>query len=87
MRSLIIAAILSLCSAPAFACMYDTDCKTGNICISGACTPAHSTNDDNDAPAPANRATKGKTCNDDGDCNLGSRCIKGSGPEGVCLGR
>ena len=59
MRSLIIATILCLWSAPAFACMYDSDCKTGNICISGACTPSHST-DDNDAPAPAKRVTKGK---------------------------
>jgi hypothetical protein len=89
MRSLIIATILCLCSAPAFACMYDTDCETHNICISGTCTPAHSSDDDNDAHnnAPAKRATKGKTCNYDGDCNPGSACIKGSGPEGVCLGR
>jgi hypothetical protein len=86
MRSLIITTILCLCSAPAFACMYDTDCKTGNICISGSCVPAHSTNDDNDAPAPAKR-TNGKTCYGDGDCDPGSRCIKGSGLEGVCLGR
>ena len=84
MRSLVITTILCLCSAPAFACMYDTDCKTGNICISGICTPAHSTNDDNDAPA--NQATKGKTCYGDGDCDPGSTCIKGSGPKGVCLG-
>jgi hypothetical protein len=87
MRSLIIATILCLCSAPVFACMYDTDCKTGNICISGTCTPVHSTDDDNDAPAPAKRVTKGKTCYDDGDCDPGSACIKGSGLEGVCLGR
>jgi hypothetical protein len=88
MRSLIIATILCLCSAPAFACMYDTDCETHNICISGTCTPAHSTSDeDNDAPAPPKQATKGKTCNYDGDCDPGSACIKGSGPEGVCLGR
>ena len=85
MRSLIIATMLCLCSAPAFACMYDTDCETGNVCITGACTPVHSTNDDNDAPAK--RVTKGKTCYGDGDCEEGSRCIRGTGPEGVCLGR
>ena len=84
MRSLIIATMLCLCSAPAFACMYDTDCKTGTVCITGACTPVHSTDDDNDAPAK--RVTKGKTCYDDGDCEEGSRCIRGTGPEGVCLG-
>jgi len=86
MRSLIIATILCLSSAPAFACMYDTDCKTGSICISGTCTPAHSSDEDNDAPAPAKRVTKGKVCYYDDDCDPGSRCIKGSGPEGVCLG-
>ena len=62
MRSVIIATILCLSSAPAFACMYDTDCKTGSICISGTCTPAHSSDEDNDAPAPAKRVTKGKVC-------------------------
>ena len=87
MRSLIIATILCLSSAPAFAYMYDSDCKTGNICIDATCTPGHSTNDDNDAPAPAKRATKGKACYSNGDCDPGSSCIKGSSPEGVCLGR
>ena len=88
MRSLIIATILCLWSAPAFACMYDTDCKTGNICISGTCTPSHSTSDDdNDAPAPAKPVTKGKACYSNGDCDPGSTCIKGSSLEGVCLGR
>ena len=85
MRRLIIATILCLCSAPAFACMYDTECEPHNTCISGSCIPAHSTDDDNDAPAK--RVTKGKTCYDDGDCEEGSRCIRGTGPEGVCLGR
>ena len=65
--------------------MYDTDCKTGTVCITGACIPVHSTDDHNDAPAK--RVTKGKTCYDDGDCEEGSRCIRGTGPEGVCLGR
>jgi hypothetical protein len=87
MRSLIIATILCLCSAPAFACMYDTDCKTGSICISGTCTLAHSTNDDSDTPAPAKRVTKGKTCSHNSDCDSGSICIKGTSLEGVCLGR
>ena len=51
MRSLIIATILCLCSAPAFACMYDTDCKTGTVCTSGICAPVYSSDDHNDAPA------------------------------------
>jgi hypothetical protein len=32
------------------------------------------------------RAATGKSCFDDGDCSQGSHCIKGSGPEGVCIG-
>ena len=87
MRSLIIATMLCLCSAPAFACMYDTDCKTGNVCISGTCTTVHSTDDDNDAPAPEKHVTKGRTCYGDGDCGPGSACIRGTSLEGVCLGR
>jgi hypothetical protein len=87
MRSLIIATILCLCSAPAFACMYDTECKTGSICISGTCTVAHSTDDDNDTQAPVKQSpSKGKSCGYDGDCDPGSRCIKVSGSDGVCLG-
>jgi hypothetical protein len=86
MRSLIIAIILCLSSAPAFACMYDTECKTGSICTSGECVRAYSSDEDNDAPAPAKRVTKGRTCIGDGDCDPGSVCIKGSGAEGVCLG-
>ena len=85
MRSLIIATMLCLCSAPAFACMYDTDCKTCTVCTSGICAHVYSSDGDNDAPAK--RATKGKTCYGDGDCEEGSRCIRGTGPEGVCLGR
>jgi len=42
--------------------------------------------DDSQDNVPVKRATKGKTCDYDGDCDPGSRCIKGSGPEGVCLG-
>ena len=86
MRNLIVVTVFCLWSAPAFACMYDTDCETHNICISGTCTPAHSTNDEDETPAPANQVTKGTTCYDDGDCKIGSRCIKGSGAKGVCLG-
>jgi hypothetical protein len=38
MRSLIVVTILCLTSTPAFACSFDTDCKTGTMCVDGACT-------------------------------------------------
>jgi hypothetical protein len=85
-RSLIVIAILCLTSTSALACMYDTECKPGNICLDGICARAHSTSDDDNVPVKRS-PSKGKTCGYDGDCDPGSRCIKGSGPEGVCLGR
>jgi hypothetical protein len=85
MRSLIVVTILCLTSTPAFACSFDTDCKTGTMCLDGACTRDMNSDDSQDN-VPVKRATKGKTCDYDGDCDPGSRCIKGSGPEGVCLG-
>ncbi len=84
MRSLIVVTILCLTSSPAFACVFDTDCKPGPSCMDGA-APATYNNDD-DAPAPAKRTT-GTSCEYDGDCRPGSTCIKGSGIEGVCIGR
>jgi hypothetical protein len=85
MRTLILATILCLTSVPALACMRDEECERGNICIDGSCVRAHSTNDEDDAPEKS--APKMKSCDYDGDCDPGSRCIKGSGLEGVCLGR
>jgi hypothetical protein len=85
-RSLVIVAILCLTSTAALACMYDTECEQGNICLDGTCVRAHPSSDDDDAPVKRS-PLKGKTCGYDGDCDPGSRCIKGSGPEGVCLGR
>ena len=84
MRSLIAVTILCLSSLPAFACVLDSDCETGTMCVDGVCTHGLSSDID-DGNAPPKRAT-GKTCGDDGDCSPGSRCIKGSGPEGVCIG-
>ena len=84
MRSLILVTILYLTSTSAFACMYDTDCKTGSACLQGTCSRVyHSDNDDNNVPSkPAN----GKTCYYDSECREGSRCIKGTGVAGVCIG-
>ena len=84
MRSLIIVTILCLTSTPAFACVFDTDCKPGTECHDGACTRAL---DDDHDDAPVKRSTgRGKTCIYDDDCSPGSRCIKGTRLEGVCIG-
>jgi len=84
-RSLVVVTILCLTSTSAFACMYDTECKPGNICLNGNCLRALSGSGDDDVPVKR-VPPKGKTCGYDGDCDPGSRCIKGSGPDGVCLG-
>ena len=85
MRTAILLTILCLSSTSAFACMYDTQCEAGTMCLNGACVRVHSS-DDADVPVKQN-PSKGKTCSSDGDCVEGARCIKGSGPSGVCLGR
>jgi hypothetical protein len=84
MRCLTVAIILCLTSTPAFACVFDTDCKPGTSCTDGVCDRdlLSGNGDDN---VPVKRPT-GKTCGYDGDCSPGARCIKGSGPEGVCIG-
>ena len=85
MRCLTVATILCLTSTPAFACVFDTDCKLPSAtCRDGVCNGDPTSDDDNVAP-PAKRAT-GKTCSYDDDCKPGSHCIKGSGREGVCIG-
>jgi len=85
MRSLIVATILCLTSASAFACVFDNDCKTGTTCVDGICS-RDLLSGSGDDDAPVKRARTGKVCDYDGDCDPGSRCIKGSGPEGICLG-
>jgi hypothetical protein len=83
MRNLIVVTILCLTSTPAFACVFNTDCKLpSSTCRDGVCIgdPAP-----DNADVPMKRAT-GKSCFDDGDCSQGSRCIKGSGLKGVCIG-
>ena len=84
MRSLIIVTILCLTSSPAFACVFDTDCKPGIACVDGACS-RDPLSDGDLGDAPVKRSTK-KSCIYDDDCSPGSRCIKGTGLEGVCIG-
>ena len=85
MRSLIVVTILCLISTPAFACVFNTDCKLpSSTCQDGVCIgdPAPANADDN---VPTKRAS-GKTCFDNSDCSHGSQCIKGTGLKGVCIG-
>jgi hypothetical protein len=84
MRSLIVVTILCLTSTPAFACVFDTDCKPGSTCRDSMCSGDLPSDNDHD-DVPVKRST-GKTCVYDDDCQPGSRCIKGSGIEGVCIG-
>ena len=37
MRSLTLVTILCLTSTPAFACVFDTECKPGTSCTAGKC--------------------------------------------------
>jgi hypothetical protein len=83
-RSLIIVTILCFTSIPAFACVFDTDCKPGSECRDGACTRDLLSDDGHD-DAPVKPPTS-KTCIYDDDCSPGSSCIKGTGLKGVCIG-
>jgi hypothetical protein len=83
-RSLIVVTILCLTSTPAFACVLDSECESGTMCLDSVCVPGLSSDSGQDN-VPVKRPT-GETCDYDGDCSPGSRCIKGSGPEGVCIG-
>jgi hypothetical protein len=86
MRRMIVVTILCLTSTPAFACVFDTDCKPGILCVRGECSSIESNSGDAQDSAPRERVNGAKYCQYDGDCSEGSRCIKGSGREGVCLG-
>ena len=86
MRCLTLVTILCLTSTPAFACVFDSECKPGTSCTDGVCDrDLLSGNGDDNVPVKRS-PSKGKACGYDGDCDPGSRCIKGSGSEGVCLG-
>ena len=87
MRRMIVVTILCLISTPVFACVFDTDCKPGILCVRGECNSIESNSGDEEDKAPRERVNGTKHCQYDGDCSEGSRCIKGSsGREGVCLG-
>jgi hypothetical protein len=90
-----IAALLS--ASPAFACMFDTDCGIGSVCLKssgsiyGICAGGLSPGNRHDrapvyAPLDINRSY-GNTCSFDLDCGIGAQCVKSSGSiHGVCMG-
>src|SRR5262245_49223190 len=87
MRGLVIVGVLCLTSMPALACVFDTDCKPGFSCRNGACSGIEMNSGDVKPSVPKERVKGAKYCTYDSDCIEGSRCIKGSLLEGVCLGR
>jgi hypothetical protein len=87
MRGLVIVGVLCLTSMPALACVFDTDCKPGFSCRNGACSGIEMNSGDVKPSVPKERVKGAKYCTYDSDCGEGSRCIKGSLLEGVCLGR
>jgi hypothetical protein len=87
MRGLVIVGVLCLTSMPAFACVFDTDCNPGFSCRNGACSGIEMNSGDVKPSVPKERVKGAKYCTHDSDCSEGSRCIKGSLLEGVCLGR
>jgi hypothetical protein len=87
MRVLVIVTVLCLISLPAFACVFDTDCKPGVHCVNGVCSALEMNSGDVKRSVPKERTKGAKYCVYDSDCSEGSRCIKGSLLEGVCLGR
>jgi hypothetical protein len=82
MRRLVVFTILCLTATSAFACAFDSDCQPGTMCLDGLCTRYISGDQQDETPVKP----PGKTCDDDGDCDQGSRCVKGSAPWGICLG-
>jgi hypothetical protein len=86
MRGLILVSLLVPISTPAFACVFDTDCKPGVLCLRGECNSIELNSGNEPNNVPRERVKGAKYCQYDGDCSEGSRCIKGSGREGVCLG-
>ena len=59
MRSLIAVTVLCLTSLPAFACVLDSDCETGTMCLDGVCTHGLSS-DIGDDNVPPKRASPGR---------------------------
>jgi len=95
MTKLVTAAVLLL-GAAALACQFDTDCQPGSRCakssgsLYGVCAGGLSPGNSNDqVPVRSWNSLHekvGDTCSFDTDCDIGGKCVKGSGAlEGVCM--
>lgn len=89
---------LVMLTAPAKACMFDTDCDVGSRCMKksgslyGICVGGLNPGNSHDAEpveAPLDlNGTYGDTCSFDVDCGPGSKCYKpGGGLYGTCIKR
>lgn len=77
------------------ACETNFDCELGSRCVResgqmiGACLGGMNPGNSNDRrPGRISSGTTdniGKTCSTNFDCDLGARCVKSGGMEGVCL--
>jgi hypothetical protein len=70
---------------PAFACVFDADCKMGSQCVKprgsiyGVCAGEQS-------PGNGNDGTVGNACSFDTDCGKSNKCVKSTGSlYGVCM--
>ena len=95
MRFLTAAIVLGLTlSAPAQACMFDTDCAVGSRCVKnsgsiyGICMGGMQPGNDNDQVPVRDLfgGSTGQTCSFNTDCGPGHRCAN-SGLYGVCVRR
>jgi hypothetical protein len=95
MRWMLTVMALALWPSAAFACSFNTDCEPGSKCLkssgsiygicAGGLFPGN-TNDRQPVYAPLDlNGTYGNTCSFDVDCGPGSRCMKSSGINGVCM--
>lgn len=89
-------AISLLHVGPANACMFDTDCQVGSVCLKssgslyGYCMGGMNPGNQNDRKPSRNPldmiGKQGNTCSFDFDCGIGGQCVKGVGQiYGTCL--
>jgi hypothetical protein len=95
MRRKLLIALPLLWPAAGLACSLDSECAPGSICLkasgsaSGVCIGDLSVGNQSGQPSedvPLDPSgTSGKKCSFDTDCGTGSRCVKSSTIDGVCI--
>ena len=92
----VIAAALFAASLTASACMFDTDCAFGSMCLKGSgstygyCVGGRNPGNSNDRRPARNpldlTGKQGNTCRSNFDCGIGGNCVKQNfALNGVCL--